>query len=155
MRFFRSVLLAAPLAAACATVPPADARERLRVDGLNVACNASYQRTCGPDGCAMQDELDIAVHVAFSFNGETGEGSLCMATGCHDVFLATLPADAPSPGDDIMAAVLAPGSAETASAGPGPFFDGVVILDRRGEGFQFVQSGTVIWGGRCTPLRAS
>ncbi len=124
----------------------------LRVEGLAVACNATAQARCRAEGCAP--ETDAPIPVAFSFDGDAGTGELCMATGCHAVFLAPMPADAPSPGDGgFLAAVLAPGTPETAGAGPGPFFDGVISLARDGASFHFMQSGadTMIWSGACAP----
>ncbi|MDX2237566.1 MAG: hypothetical protein NW203_08370 [Hyphomonadaceae bacterium] len=154
-------LAAAALAcamAACAPANPpaapaaeaADPLAPLTVEGLDVACNAAYQRRCDAAGCAPIDGNEIAVPIAFSWNGTAGTGELCIATGCHAMFLAPLPGDAPSPGDDIMAVVLSPGTPETEGAGPGPFLDGIVSLPRDGSSFQFIQGGVNVWGGACT-----
>lgn len=151
--------VAAALAACAPASPPAEeatapaaaqAPAPLTVEGIDVSCNAAYQRRCDAAGCAPIDGNEIALPIAFSWNGAAGTGELCIATGCHAVFLAPLPADAPSPGDDIMAAVLSPGTPETEGAGPGPFFDGIVSLPRDGSSFQFIQGGVNVWGGACT-----
>ena len=133
---FMAVLAAALLATGSAAAGP-----RLRVAGLNVVCNAAYQRVCDAAGCVALDGNEIAVPVAFSFDGRAGE--LCMATGCHAVTLAALPGASAAAEDDILAAVLAEGALE-----------GVVALKRDGAAFQFIQGGTSVWGGACAPASA-
>lgn len=142
---------AAGAAAAAATAAPEG--EELIVDRLNVACDADRQYTCDVGGCQLSDpQIPVPIPVSLAYEGATGDVNFCIATGCDESYLSPLPHDRPDNGQSVTGVVLTPGTAETASAGPGPFFQGIAAFAWDGTAFQFVQynaGSLTVWTGAC------
>lgn len=124
-------------------------------EAVNVACDASYQFTCGAAGCVRDGDALPSVPLAWSFDGATGQAQLCMATGCVPAFLTALPAEEAASTDALTGAILTMPNPDLVAQwheGEGPFFDGVVTIARDQTSFQIVRTGAsqvTVWGGAC------
>jgi hypothetical protein len=165
----KQIVALALLAALAACTPPARSGQTTRDveaagpdfipiidDTYNLSCNASAQASCTATGCQAEGEGSPLVPVAWSFTGTTGEGELCMATGCVPAFLTALPADTAAPNTGLSGAVLTrpnPDQPTPAPDGDGPFYSGVVTMARDGTAFQFAQlneGSLTVWSGTCS-----
>lgn len=136
--------------AAQPAAPPAEAAalEGVRAPDLRVSCNAGYLQRCGDAGCVGEGEgAGPSIPVAFNYDGATGAGELCMATGCHAVVIAAFPGDALDADEAVSGAVVDPGG-----EGEPANYNGVVTIARDGSTFQFISPGVgdiSVWGGAC------
>ena len=175
-RIVKSSLLAAAVVACSPTAPPSATQEDppaiespaagptlLRLDEFSLACNADTLSSCAADACTHEAGATPSVPLALGFDGEQGQGELCIATGCSAVDVVAPPGDPPAPGEDIVgllvsAPVLFDEASGEASAGPPTLFDGVVTFAPDGGRFSIVQTnagGAMIWAGSCAPAGAN
>lgn len=141
---------------------PAAASQVLRAEGFSVSCNAEALSNCTSETCAHETGQIPSVPLAWSFDGATGLGELCIATGCAAAEVIAPPGEAAGPGEDLVGLLLtAPvlfdeASGEAAAAAP-TVFDGVVTMARSGDRFSIVQTnagGAMIWTGACVAAGA-
>ncbi len=132
---------------------------RLLAGDLSLTCDAAFLSRCDADGCMHEAGAQPSVPLSFSYDGATGDGSLCIATGCAAAMIVAVPGTPAGEGEDLSGLILsAPMSLNEASgemvAGEPELFDGVVSLARDGSRFRIVQQsagGVSIWGGSCGP----
>jgi hypothetical protein len=142
----------APLAPAEAMPPPL-----LMAADFSVSCNAQTLARCDAEGCVHEGGAAPSVPLAWSFDGNTGQGSLCIATGCAATDVIAPPGAPAEAGEDLTGLlVTAPLVFDEANgeqtAGPPTLFDGIVSMSRDGVRFLLTQQsagGMTVWTGSC------
>lgn len=148
----------APQSGTAETAPLEVAPEmRLTALGVSVSCNATTLSRCDSAGCSHEATGQPSVPLSFNFDGATGEGDLCIATGCAVVSVLAPPGTPAGEGEDLTgllltAPVVFDEAADVMEAGPPEMFDGVVSIARDGSAFRIAQQSAgavMVWGGPC------